>query len=360
MSISPNAPSAADQSGTPLETLAQFGAYTAAMEGDQGALLGHLVLYSIYDGRVTRDDLERWFIELELDQSFVPPPLRPMDAFEKVTGPAGVRLTYPLDGTKTTGRRRKRPVEGTVREATLMVRNVRRDRKQIVRHLIREVRDEQQTKLTYDTHLGEVIFHRDDAPGAASGAGQLQVKPDHVAIGRLPEDEQRNVHAILQEIGERFQLQRTFLSGDRLRAVVRDYIEGLNAIRVRPTGGVYFVHRAHAASLARLRELVSRMGDGSLLVRVPIPDQDEMREMVVSAFTTRAKDELDKLARDIALVQSSGTAADTDIQTLYARFRDLQAGTAEHAELLSTSLDDTEASLKLVNLQLAGLLAQAD
>lgn len=167
-------------------------------------------------------------------------------------------------------------------------------------------------------------------------------------------------NAVLEEIGERFQLQRTFLSGDRLRAVVRDHVEGLNAIRVRPTGGEYFVHRAHAASLARLRELVSRMGAGSLLVRVPIPDQDEMREMVVNAFTTRAKDELDRLARDIAVAQATRTVADTDVEALYARFREVRASTAEHAELLSTSLDDTVASLKLVNLQLAGLLAQAD
>ena len=32
-----------------------------------------------------------------------------------------------------------------------MIRHVRRDPKQIVRHLVREVRDEAQTRLTYDT-----------------------------------------------------------------------------------------------------------------------------------------------------------------------------------------------------------------
>jgi hypothetical protein len=35
-----------------------------------------------------------------------------------------------------------------------MIRHVRRDKDQIVRHLVREVRDEAPVKLSYDTRLG--------------------------------------------------------------------------------------------------------------------------------------------------------------------------------------------------------------
>jgi hypothetical protein len=72
--------------------------------------------------------------------------------------------------------------------------------------------------------------------------------------------------------------------------------------------------------------------------------------MVIAAFTSKAKDDLDKLARDIATAQQQPAATDT-VQALYARFRDLQAATGEHAQLLSTSLDDTEAALTLVQFQ---------
>ena len=108
-------------------------------------LLGHLVLYSIFEGRVTRDDLETWFRELDLDEDLLPPPLRQTDVFERVTGPDGVRVTYPLDDPTATGpasrtnRRRRKELEPS---ATLMVRHVRRDGEQIVRHVVREVRDE--------------------------------------------------------------------------------------------------------------------------------------------------------------------------------------------------------------------------
>ena len=118
--------------------------------------------------------------------------------------------------------------------------------------------------------------------------------------------------------------------------MIRTYIEALNAIRVRPTGGVYFVApppRRHPRP--RCASWSGRFGAGSHLARVPLPDQDEMREMVIAAFTTRARDDLDKLARDIAAAQRDGATGHAAIQALHKRFRDLQAATAEHAQLCS-------------------------
>jgi hypothetical protein len=139
--------------------------------------------------------------------------------------------------------------------------------------------------------------------------------------------------------------------------VIRTYIENLNAIKVRPTGGVYFIHRRHEPVLAALRELVGRFGAGSHLVRVPLPDEAEMRDMVIHAFTTRAKDDLDRLARDIANAQAH-EAGEATVQALYRRYRDLEAAAAEHSQLRSTGLDGTTAALSLVQAQLASLLAR--
>ena len=160
---------------------------------------------------------------------------------------------------------------------------------------------------------------------------------------------------MLIDIRHSYRRHCTFLTGDKLRSVIRRYVEALNGIR----GGVYFVHRQHSGTLAALRTLVAQFAAGSHLVRVPLPDQDEMREMVIAAFTTKAKDDLDRLARDIATAQRDRAAGDATVQVLYKRFRDLQTATSEHAELLATSLDDTNAALRLVKLQLGSLLAQA-
>ncbi|KAA2246007.1 hypothetical protein F0L68_40905 [Solihabitans fulvus] len=335
-----------------------FDAYTAAMDAGQTPLLGHLVLYSIFDGRVTRDDLERWFRELALDLAFVPPELRPVDAFEKVTGPDGIRVSYALDDPAAGQPRGRRRRSATSRQATLMVRHVRRDKDQIVRHIVREVRDEEKTTLSYDSRLGECVFHRDSSPASDPGAGSLQVAPDNTAIKNLPETEQAVVRMMLAEVTDVYKRHCTFLTGDKLRSLIRRYVEDLDGTKVRPTGGVYFVPRRWGDTLAAMRTLVSRFGKGSHLIRIPIPDQAEMREMVIAAFTTKAKDELDQLAREIAAARRDG-ADDKTIQKLHRRFTELQRSTAAHSELLSTSLDDTDSSLQLVNMQLASLLTQA-
>lgn len=345
--------------GPAAQTEAGLAGYLQAMDADGAPVLGYLVLYSVFDGQVTRDDLNRWFGELGLDPAFVPPPIRAVDAFEKVTGPAGIRVTYPLNDADSGQARRRRRRDASERMATLMIRHVRRDRDQIVRHLVREVRDEAATRLSYDTRLAECIFHRDSTPTAAHGAGALHLTPDHAAIHALPPGEQEQVRAMLADLKAAYQRHRTYLGSDRLRGVVRTYIETLNAIRVRPTGGVYFIHRRHATTLAALRELAGRFGSGSHLARVPLPDQDEMREIVITAFTSKSREDLDRLARDIATSQADGDTTPAAIAALHKRFRDLQAATAEHAQLLNTSLDDTSAALNLVNTQLASFLAEA-
>lgn len=341
----------------PAEELA---VYLDALDGADAPLLGHMVLYSVIETRVTPDQLANWFRELALDAAYLPAPLRAVDAFEKVTGPAGVKHTYPLDDLHAAGagKRRRRKQDGKGREATLMIRHVRRDNDQIVRHLVREVRDEASVKLSYDVRLGECVFRRDQNPAAEHGAGALIVTPDHAAIKQLPTGEQDKVGEVLAEIRTAYQHNCAFYTSDRLRAVIRAYVEGLNAIRIRPTGGVYFVHREHAATLTALRELVGRFSGRSRLSRVPIPDQDEMREMVIAEFTTRARDELSKLAGDIAAAQRDN-ASEATVNALYKRFQSLQAAAAHHAERLNTSLDDTTAALQLVNAQLASLLAGA-
>lgn len=350
-------PSAGESAGTGDVV---FDAYTATMDTNDAPLLGHMVLYSVFEGHVTRDDLVAAFRELGLDEDLLPPPVREVDAFERVTGPNGVRVTYPLDDPRATGpasrhgrRRGRQPVDA----ATLMVRPVRRDGELIVRHVVREIRDEKASSLKYDTQLATCTFHRASSEGSPEGAGTLDIRPNNTAIARLPEAEQETVREMLDAVGAAFRRRCTYLTSDKLRGVLRRYVESLDGTKIRPTGGVYFVNRRHSETLGKLRDLVKRFGQGSNFVRVPLPDQDEMREMIVAAFTTRAKEDLDQLAQDIVAAQRSGKTEEAI--ALHQRFRALEETTEEHSELLSSSLDDTRAALNLVKLQLGGLLATA-
>lgn len=65
--------------------------YLTTMDGDDAPLLGHLVLYSILEDKITPAQVQLWFTELGLDPSFVPAEIRPVDVFEKITAPGRSR-----------------------------------------------------------------------------------------------------------------------------------------------------------------------------------------------------------------------------------------------------------------------------
>jgi hypothetical protein len=83
-----------------------------------------------------------------------------------------------------------------------------------------------------------------------------------------------------------------------------------------------------------------------------------MREMVIAAWRAKAKDDLDRLARDIAAAQHA-EPGQSAVQALYKRFQNLESAATEHTQLLNASLDDTGAALRLVRAQLGSLLATA-
>ncbi len=329
--------------------------YVEALEADGAPLLGHLVLYSIFSGQVTPDLARQWFRELGLNQAYAPGEIRAVDVYERITGPSGVKRAYPIGQEQA---RRPRREGGRAHEGLLMIRHVSRGKDRIVRQLVREVRDEEHTRLSYDARLAVITFLRHSDDDAPAGAGTLRIELDSESIAALPGTEQQHVTEVLDEVRQAFDRGRVFLSADRLRAAVRTYIESLHPIRVRPTGGVYFVGRQNAVTLGALRELVARFGNGGNLTRVPLPDQDEMRQMIISAFVTRSGEELDKLAYEIKKAQEREPST-TAIQALHKRFTDLQAAAAEHEQLLGASIDDARASMRLVQLQMASLLARA-
>jgi hypothetical protein len=330
-----------------------FTGYLKDLEDEDAPLLGHLVLYSIYESQITPDQLALWFTELDLDNSFLPGEIRASDVFEKITGPAGVKRVYAIGEAQSTYRRNQGGDTGQT--ATLMVRHVSRDSNEIVRHVVREVRNAGAKALSYDSHVATVIFRRDQDPKAAHSAGSLQVVPDADEIGRLGLDEQREVLRMLDEITEAMRNGRLFLSADRLRKMIRDYVESLNPVRIK--SGDYFVGRQHVQTLARLRDLVRRFQNKSAVTRIPLPDAYEQREMVINAFVTQTDEELRRLSAEIRDAITAGIKEDSArVRDLVRRFRELKATAAEHEKLLGNSIEDAHASMEIVNAQLRKLL----
>jgi hypothetical protein len=54
-----------------------FTRYLGGLEGQDAPLLGHLVLYSVYESQVTPGQLALWFDQLGLDKIWLPGGIRP-------------------------------------------------------------------------------------------------------------------------------------------------------------------------------------------------------------------------------------------------------------------------------------------
>jgi hypothetical protein len=339
-----------------------FDAYLEAMKEAGMPVLGYTVWFTITDdAAVTRQQLETWFLELGLHPGLLPGPPRAVDAFEKTTGET--KLTYPLDGRppRIKGQRQPRRRVGELqREATLFVAHVARDAKHgwIERHLVRKVRDEENLKLEYKTKLAWCVFQKDKASTAEAGAGAMQIRRDDAAIAALDPAERAHVEEMIAELEAQFDRRCRYITGNRLRTMVREIMDKLNTVLLKPSGGVYFVPRQHADTVHALHTLVARFGGDSSFDLLPVPELDRMRTVIGSAFTRQAKAELDKLAADLAAALQAETVDKNVINALTSRFQDVQKATAEHAELLGTTLSETEASLQTVNIQLVSLLSK--
>lgn len=111
---------------------------------------------------------------------------------------------------------------------------------------------------------------------------------------------------VLAAIELRYQHRCVYMTSDGLQKITRQHVEHLSAIRIRPTG-------ACTSFTASTRQTWEHCGIWSA-----VPDQDEMREMVIKVFTTSATDELDRLAEDIAAAQRARRF--DEAAKLYERF----------------------------------------
>ncbi|WP_328591808.1 DUF6744 family protein [Candidatus Frankia alpina] len=321
---------------------------TGGSEGDGGpGLLGHLVIYNVTGvEKATPDELRTWFEELGLSEAYLAGPPRADAAFEKATSSA--RARYPLGG-------RGRGHASTGQTVSLMMRNVARDETRMVRHLVRELADHADETLSYEVRVAVAEFVRLTGPAVPEGSGTMTLTAETDTVAGLDVAEQTTITELLAAVEADFADRSQYVGADRLRKLLRDYVEQQLA-GVRIHAGVYFVHHRHTDALAALRELARRLG--AELTRVPLPDAGEMRSMVDGAFDAKAQADLESLARDIARLQADGPKA-YQVRQVHRRYTAVAAAAEQYQSDLDTQLTATVATLELVQAQMASLMMSA-
>jgi len=142
----------------------------SAGELPRDCLLGNVVLFTIRDGEYDRDEIEKWFTELDLNPSFIPAPNNPLNAFEKATSRVD-DTGYEMPDNK---------------QGHVLVREVVSDKEHVVRQLTREVRDAGRRRLGYDK-IGEAVFYRPktESGRVQYGSERFRLNIDHNALHNM-------------------------------------------------------------------------------------------------------------------------------------------------------------------------------
>jgi hypothetical protein len=357
------APTNTDAAPAPVASVS-LATYMEAMRTAGIPVLGFQVWYQVFEGEVTHLQLGQWFRELGLPLGRMPSPPRDSDAFEAATG--DTKMKYPIDGREiqADGRAGRRKVGEKRAEAELTVVHVARDDSRrarwIERHVVRKVTDERDVKLSYRTKLATALFQYDKAKEADPGAGAMAIRLEHGNIADLEEYERAKVAAFIEEVKASYDHRRRYLSSKKLREMLQKIVDGTKAVQLKP--GLYFVTAEHAELMEKLHELTRKFGNGSQFNSTPLVAIDQHREMVITAFTQQARDEVEKLttemAKYLALAKSGKKPGAAQISELAAKLKKAKERAAEHSALLNVTLGDTDTLLDAANRQFNSLMKQ--
>jgi hypothetical protein len=299
-------------------------------------LLGRIVLFTISDEPVKRDDIVKWFKSLNLNEEFVPPENKAQHAFEKAT--SETKDVYPM----TKGR-----------EGHLMCRDVSRNTNTTRRQITREIKDGKNRVLDYHRAV-DLQFVKPSDPTDQGGARlRIQIDTEHLEHG-----EHTELKKVAEAIQTRYFRYLEFFDGMKLRAMVREYLKKqLNAIEVK--GGVYFVLHQYDEELARLSQLVSRLGGECQMSMIPIVNVERERKFLTQILQREATDALATLAKEIEEAMANTDVKPATVARLQKKFAEQTEATAEHMDTLQVTKSVTTAASQRVQKLLNSLQVKA-
>jgi hypothetical protein len=261
------------------------------------AVLGHIVWFTISDQPHNLDDMTKTFDRLMLDSAVLPQETTAFSAYEKACSRiVGIAKPYTIHAGN--------PVLGigpTVGEV-MAVREVSRNGDTVYRQMVREVRDSQQRRLSY-----QPIVNLDFSKGKPDKVTRKIERNSHrlrasVDTTKIQPGEQKHIEELIKLWYAEFDRLHDFVDGDRVRKCVREYLLFLNAIKMKD--GVYFVHRSRESELFALQEFVRTLTGCNLEV-MPIPEMARLRESVIAAWEREAVEDFQNVVQQITHLRST-------------------------------------------------------
>jgi hypothetical protein len=279
-------------------------------------ILGHLLWFSISGCTLTRDEFSVALSVANLPQSFLPSPIFPRDAFRRGTASAEAKRVQ-LD---------------TGRFINLLIREVKADRDEAIRQLVREEVDVRNVRLSYEP-VAQFVLTGDTM--VASRIGNPCWYGGEEAISAA-------IHRA--ETGYAKALQ--YYDSRAMRAVVMNVLRTCAPVSVRSSGGVYFAPIQHKERLDALKAFLrlNQLG-GSSLWTVPVLDEKEHREMVQNSLETEISESAAEILAEISAMESGAGITAKKAAALLSRCQELDALADEYRGLLTTRVLNAQGKL---------------
>lgn len=335
--------------------MSTYSDYTERLAGlPEEQFIGQIVWYSINSGNISLDDVERAFLMLNIPVQFLPKPINPVDAYRKATNlEQGNKVEY------------EAPWAGAGHSARILIREVKKDSKTVERHIVRENVDANGRTLTYDK-IGEAIFYR--APRQSSGKQRGYVASGekvrfNLLTPMVHPEEAGILQQVVTDIQNRYRHYCVNLDGNAIRKIVRDYVISLNAVAVKPSGGVYFVHKDKRERLEAIQKFVLGLHTGSTFHTLPLVDTGEQREMLSEAFQTEVESDVQELLRDIGALNescSNGAIPSDKYDAMLDRYTTLITRSEEYTTVLGASQARAATAIEMAMMACMELAARVE
>lgn len=316
-----------------------------ASENAGDSALGHLIWFSVGDLEITRQDIEDLAHKTNLPDRFLPPQIRPVDAFRRATAEVGGAIS-----------------EGEEISESILVREVSSDKEGVTRHLVRETADKKNKRLSY-AHCGTFIYDRERESMRGTAYAE-EVSP------------------AVQKASVLFQKYKYYYTADHIRRMVKHALAECQSVPLRTSGAVYFVPKRYGERIRSLRDFVKCLsGENTEIHLMPVVDMEEQREMLEEKLRSHVTAEVTRIGSalggnvDVLSVKSSlkDTAAQfastlkgnpeiskTLVSSAVEHLQSLSLQVREYENLLETNLSEVRSSIDIIRTQVRAMLNKVE
>ena len=178
-------------------------------------------------------------------------------------------------------------------------------------------------------------------------------------------DAQRESQQLTDELMPYWRQYRDLFIARDLSQMVREIIDGMNAVSLRQAGGVYFVPESEREALFRLRQLVAGIpqssGPGAFVCALGVPDAIEARRGLSRAVHAGLLDEINSLRGDLGRLGESGDRLrEKTIAQRLIIYKQLKAKAEMYQDLLGMQQDQVRAGIAGLEREALNLISADD